>query len=169
MPWPRHTARLPAGARAAIDLPRGERVLAVAGLRDGAWVVATDQGLVGGGWRVPWSSVTHVQWYDDTATLAVASLEESGLVQHQSLELAEPGRLPETVHERVTATILLSRHVQVPAGGPGVRIVARRQPGRDEVLWQVVPDPGGDPDAIRADAIRDLADAVRAMRAELGL
>jgi len=48
-----------------------------------------------------------------------------------------------------------------------VRIVARRQPGSDEVQWQIVPDAGVD---LADAAVRARVDAaIRVMAAELGL
>jgi len=166
MRLPRRTPRLPDDARAALDLARGERVLSAGGLRGGGWVAATDQGLVGAGWRVTWSAATHAQWYDDVATLAVTWLDDAGERHERSLVLDEPGLLPEAVYERVTATILLSQRLPV-SGKRGVRIVARRQPGSDEVQWQIVPDAGVD---LADAAVRARVDAaIRVMAAELGL
>jgi hypothetical protein len=166
MRLPRRSTRLPDDARASLDLARGERVLSAARLRNGDWVAATDQGLVGAGWRVAWSSATHAQWYDDTSTLVVSWLDDGGGRQERPLVFDEPGLLPETVHERVTATILLSQHLPV-IGKQGVRIVARRQPGSEDVAWQIVPDDGVDP----ADPpVRARVDAaIRVMSSELGL
>jgi hypothetical protein len=166
MRFPRRTAHLPDDARAALDLERGERVLSAARRRDGDWVAATDQGLVGAGWRAEWSAATHAQWYDDASTLAVAWLDAEGGRHERSLVLDEPGLLPETVHERVTATILLSQHLAI-SGRRGVRVVARRQPGSDDVQWQVVPDPGVD--AADPQTSARVAAVIRAMAAELGL
>jgi hypothetical protein len=142
MRLPRRTPRLPDAARASLDLARGERVLSAGGLRGGDWVAATNQGLVGAGWRVAWSAATHAQWYDDASTLVVTWLDDAGERLERSLVLDEPGLLPETVHERVTATILLSQHLPV-SGKLGVRIVARRQPGSDEVQWRGSMPPSG--------------------------
>jgi hypothetical protein len=165
MRLPRRTTKLPDDARAPLRLAAGERVLAAARLSDGLWLVATDRGLVGTDLRQDWSSITHAQWYDEESSLAVAWLDGTGIAHETTLRIDEPGLLPETVHERVTATILLSRHVRV-AGRSGVRVVARRQPGADELLWQVVPDPGveaQDPQVrARIDAVVEL------MAVELG-
>jgi hypothetical protein len=166
MRWPGRTTRLPDDARASLDLARGERVLSTARLRDEGWVVATDQAVVGAGWRAPWSAATHAQWYDDASTLEVAWLDESGDRHERSLVLDDPGLVPETVHERVTATILLSRQLPV-TGRNGVTVVARRQPGSDDVEWQVVADAGVDAADPRVSA--RVEEAVQAMRAELGL
>jgi hypothetical protein len=166
MRWPRRTTRLPDDARAALGLARAERVLSAARRSDGGWLVATDQGLVGVGWRAAWSAATHAQWYDDAATLQVAWLDDAGERHDRSIVLDEPGLLPETVHERVTSTILLSRHLALH-DGHGVRVVARRQPGSDEIEWQVVADAGVDADDPQVSARVEAA--VRAMGAELGL
>jgi hypothetical protein len=166
MRFPRRTAQLPDDARATLGLARGERVLSAARLRDGGWVAATDQGLVGAGWRAPWSAASHAQWYDDAGTLEVAWLDDAGERRDRSLVLEEPGLLPETVYERVTATILLSRHLPV-RGRQGVSVVARRQPGSEEVEWQVVADAGVDAADPQVSARVD--EVVRAMSTELGL
>ena len=87
-------------------------------------------------WRAAWSAATHAQWYDDAATLVVAWLDDAGERHERSLVLDEPGLLPETVHERVTATILLSQPlaVQRTAGradrGPAPAGVGRGRSGR---------------------------------------
>jgi hypothetical protein len=166
MPWSRRTSRLPGDARAALHLARGERVLTAARVRDGEWVAATDQALVGPGWRAPWSAATHAAWYDDVATLEVAWLDAAGERQDRSLVLDDAGLLPETVHERVTATILLSRHLGVN-GRRGVSVVARRQPGSEDIEWQVVADAGVDANGPELSA--RVAEAVRSMGTELGL
>jgi hypothetical protein len=76
--------------------------------------------------------------------------------------LAEAGAVPETIQERVTATIVVSRHGALPGGG-GVRIVGRR--GRDgaDTRWTFVFDPGLDPadPGLRAQAEQLLEDLRR--------
>lgn len=163
MRWPRKTTRLPDDARAALLAP-GERVLAAAPLTGGGWLVASDRGLLAVGLRVGWSTIIHAQWYDDESRLSVTWLAPA-VAHERSLMIEEPGRLPETVHERVTATILLSRRVQLP-DRRGVRVVARRQPGCDDLRWQVVPDPGVDASAPVVSARVEAAK--RDIAAELG-
>lgn len=166
MRWPRRTPLLPDHARDALALARREPVLAAARAPDGSWVAATPSGLVGVGWRVDWAWVTHARWYDDAERLSVTWLDAAGDLHEKDLPLAEPGRVPETVHERVVATIVFSRRVSV-GDGRGVRVVARRQPRSQEVLWQVVPDAGVD---VSAPAVRAKVDATkRAIADELGL
>ena len=155
--------RRPRPSRGPSPLPLlpGERYLTAAKDASGAWVVASDRALVTAERRLPWVDVAHARWVDDDGVLAVEP------VDHEQpgwrAVLPEPGRLPETVHERVMASIVVTRRVPVPGGA--VRVVGR-DGGDGELRWQVVADPGVDGSA--AD-VRTAADsAVAALRAELG-
>ncbi|MFB9833903.1 hypothetical protein [Actinoallomurus acaciae] len=121
-----------------LTLGRGERVLAVSGE-----TVATDAALHfqdGAGFtRLPWERVEQAAWRD-----GVLAVREVGGGRH-SVHLSEPGSVPETVRERVTATVVVSTHVKLPGGG-GVRIAARRPAkGGGDPRWTLVFDPGLDP------------------------
>lgn len=158
---------MPADVRAALALGPRERVLAAA--REGApgaagWVVATNTGLVAQGLRIAWVDVAHVRWSTEESLLAVESVP--GVPAPRPLRLAEPGRLPETVHERVMASIVVSRRVSI-AGTRGVRVVARRGGGgRGALVWQVVPDAGVD--AEHPEVRRAVEETVQRLRAEIG-
>ena len=162
-PLPRRT-RLPADVRDALALAPGERVISAGRDSANGWVVATDLALHAPGRRMAWTDVVHAQWLPDEETLAVEPLP--GTVPTWRLSLREPGRLPETVRERVMASIVMSRRVSLPGGG--ARLVARRtgsSSDTSDLLWQVVPDPGTDlsDPLVRADVETQLA----MMRAEL--
>ena len=76
------------------------------------------------------------------------------------LRLADPGRVPETVHARVEGSIR-SRHRRDLPGG-GAWFVQRKVPGCDGIVLQVRPDPGTDVAAVRqvvADVERTLGRA----------
>jgi len=154
-------ARLPAEARAALGLARGERVLAAACTTDGRWVAATATHLVGAGEPVPWSLVGHAQWVDDDDVLLIDPV--AGAFPPLRLRLPVPGRLPETVHERVMASIVVTRRVQVTGGA--LRVVARRDEA-GPLAFQVLPEDGTDFGDERVRAAGE--DAVRRLRAELG-
>ncbi|MEV5751831.1 hypothetical protein AB0L00_28780 [Actinoallomurus sp. NPDC052308] len=120
-----------------VVLQRGERVLAV-----GGETVASDAALYLPGTdevtRLPWERVEQATWQD-----GVLAVREVGGRRH-TVPLTEPGSVPETVRERVTATVVVSTHVKLPGGG--VRIVGRRPPRADgEVRWSFVFDRGLDP------------------------
>jgi hypothetical protein len=152
---------LPDDARSALPLDRGEKAIAAAQLTDGSWVVATGTALVGVARRTPWADVAHAQWFDEEQLLVVDPVPGAGASLR--LRLAEPGRIPETVHERVMASIVLSRRVALPGGG-GARLVARRGDGAD-LTWQVVPDSETDLGAPGVQAAVD--EALAGLRSEL--
>jgi hypothetical protein len=158
----RRRDRLPEEIRATLPIERGERVLTAGRATDDRWVVATDRALIDGTRRTLWTDVVHAQWYDEEKVLEVDLLP--GDEPSYLLALAEPGRVPETVHERVMASIVLSRRVALPGGG--ARLVARRGEGSGETVWQVVVDDGVD---LADPAVRDRVDAALAdLQAELG-
>jgi hypothetical protein len=151
--------RLPVDARAALGLEAREQVIAAAPLTGGGWAAATAQALVGPGWRVEWADVAHAKWLAEDATLVLDPVP--GTFPPLRVRLAEPGRVPETVHERVMASIVVSRRVPVPGGS--VRVVGRRTDGGG-LTWQLVPD-GVDVDDPE---VRPVVDAALAgLRAEL--
>jgi hypothetical protein len=166
--WPRRT-RLPSDARDALGLRGSERVLAAATLAEGGWLAATGSALVAAGERLEWTEITAARWDREAATLTVQVLGRRGAqgpvhAEPRRWQVADPGFLPESVHERVMASIVVSRQVPVRAGA-GLRIVVRR--GADgELEWQVVADPGLDPDDpdVRSRSEREVA----RLRAELG-
>ncbi len=157
----RRRPALPEEVRSSLPLERGERVIAHGRDAEEGWVVATDRALLSGTGRTAWTDVAHAQWFDEEQVLALDPVPGTG--HPARLRLPEPGRLPETVHERVMASIVLSRRVAVPAGG-AVRLVARRGHAA-ELLWQVVPDPGTDLSAPGVQAHVD--EALARLRSEL--
>lgn len=144
---------LPPGVRAKLALDGGERVIAHAGGGGGDYVVATDRALhLPDGSRVGWESVEHAEWKAGVLHVReTVALGERPREHH--VRLADPGRLPETVRERITSTIAISQYEQLEKGH-GVRIVARRRPATGETVWTVIFDAGLDPHdpALRARA-----------------
>jgi hypothetical protein len=140
--------RLP-NRRPSIELAPGESELAraeseaglVVGTRD-ALYVPTGAGHV----RVPWEQVESADWDNEGDRLRVREVGTWGERRPEHLlTIADPGRLLELVRERVTATVLLQRHVAVD-GSRGVRVIARRAPsGGREVTWLFEYDEGIDP------------------------
>jgi hypothetical protein len=132
-------------------LAADERVLADSRTRRDEVVLATDLGLWIDDRRVPWHLVSKATW-------AAGALEviEAREVEHlagavvlladaEPRKLPEPGKVPETVHRRVTAAIHSRQHHDLPSGG--VWFVQRRTPAG--VVLHVRPDPGTDPDEVR--------------------
>ena len=151
--------------RPDLEVRPGEQVLAwatdasgevVGGTRDALYLTAAD------GARIPWEDVEAADWDLETSSLTVREVGSWGLTrpEHQ-ITIAEPGRLLELVRERVTASIVLQRHVAV-VGLRGVRVIARRAPhGRDEISWFFEYDEGIDPGdpSVQASAEAALATA----------
>lgn len=135
------------------SLESEERVLADSRTRRGEVVLATDRGLWIDDRRIPWHLVSKATWASGALEVIEASEEEhleGGVVLLADaapvrLALPEPGRIPETVHRRVTGAIRDRQHHELPSGGAW--FVQRRT--RDGVVLHVRPDPGTDPDEVR--------------------
>ena len=75
--------------------------------------------------------------------------------------LPSPGDLPRAVQSRVTGSVGPSTHHPLPGSG-GVRVAARRVPGRNGLHWTVRYDPGVDyDDPVVAKVTGELVEAAR--------
>lgn len=141
--------RLPAAVKAAAALTPGERVLAVARL-DAGWTFATTHALhvvttLGADGepdtarRVAWTDVRSVTTVPSELGLDVLLVDGA----RWSVPVgSSPGRLPETVRERVQNSVVHSRFLEVRRS-KGVHVSARRTP-EEQVSVQVSADPGID-------------------------
>jgi hypothetical protein len=164
--------------RSPVRVERGEKLLADAvaeeahlgGTRDALYVVrrlgtslALEETL-----RIPWEDVQAADWDAETTTLRVSEVGTWGEQRPEHVfTLPEPGRLLELVRERVTASVVLQRHVPIN-GRRGLRVIARRAPRGDRpISWIYEFDAGIDPDdpAVR----RAAEEALAAARADVGL
>jgi hypothetical protein len=164
--------RLPRGTPPQVRalVAAGERVLAWAFVRGGPTVVASTVALYVPDpadpdvhVRLPYEQVASATW--DEPVLDVVTV---GPRRHRFvLEIDDPGLVPETVRDRVTASIVVSEHVPL-AGSAGARITARRPPVGDAgVTWNVVFDAGLD---ASDPGLRAAADAaIERLRASTGL
>ncbi len=159
--------RLARSARPDLEVGSGERVLAWASDAEGGTVGATRDALYVSGTRIPWEQVEAAAWDLDSSTLRVSEVGSWGSVRPEHLLVLDaPGRLLQLVRERVTASVVLQRHVPV-AGRRGVRVIARRAPsGAGDLTWVYEYDDDVDPadPAVRLAA----ATALEAARGELG-
>ncbi len=129
------------------DLPEGftgrldadEQVLATAMLGGGGHLVVTSHGLwlpgPDGVRRLGWHLVSKASWKNGAIELVEAQERDvvDGAVliadlRPQRLRLAEPGRVPEMVHARVTGSIKSRHHRDLPGGGAW--FVQRKVAGR---------------------------------------
>ena len=139
-------------ARPPIPVAAGERLLAwaeadsgalVGGTRDALYVAAPDLEHT----RIPWEQVEAADWDTESSVLRVTEVGSWGERRPEhTFVIDEPGRLLELVRERVTASVVLQRHVALQ-GRRGVRVIARRAPRGDQPLqWVYEYDEGIDPD-----------------------
>lgn len=154
-----HRRRLPAALRPTLD--PDDRVVGWALTTAGEAVVATRLGLyLPGRARLGWHEIHKAVWSGETLTVVpseVVARREGYVVTADtapvSVTLPEPGNLPQAVRARVTRSVSFSAHHRLPGGG--VRVVARRVPGRDGLSWAVRYDPGTDPAAPAVTAATD--------------
>ncbi len=150
-----------------VGLGGGEKVL--------AWSVSADGTALGGtrsafhlvspggeAVRIPWAQVQAATWDSDTGRFQISEIGDYGRSRGEwSVELTDAATLLGLVNERVTASVVLQRHVPV-AGRRGVRVIARRAPsGPGELAWLFEFDEGVDPDdpVVMAAAQRALVEA----------
>ncbi|WP_203900659.1 hypothetical protein [Virgisporangium aliadipatigenens] len=137
-------------------LARDERVVAWAGATGDDVVVATNHGLwlpaPDGPSRLRWHEIHKATWSGRALAIVpsevVATHETYAVTADapgRTVTLLDPDRVPEQVRARVTKSVAFTSHHPLPAGG-GVRVVARRVPGRDGLSWAVRYDPDTAPD-----------------------
>jgi hypothetical protein len=103
---------------------------------DGTAVAATPTSLLAGAVVLPWTQVSKVAWEPPVLTVReVADVEDAGPLHR--FDLAEDDHLAETVRAQVTSSVAWSDVRRLEPSGK-VRVVARRVPGRDALLWQLV-------------------------------
>jgi hypothetical protein len=152
------------------DRMHGERVLAASAADDGTWLVGTRDGLHAlgeGSTSWPWEQVLRADWDEETGQLLVVPVGEFGRpVDQRTFALDDAADLLTLVRERVSASVVLQRHVAV-SGKRGFLLFARRPPGGGEISWAFEMDPGVDPadPAVRGAMDAALADA----RASVGV
>lgn len=157
----------PLRRRPDLDVARGERVLAAATADGISFGGTRDAFYPGDGRRVPWEEVERATWNSDDSQLTVAEVGSWGEARREHVyEVEEPDRLLQLIRERVTASVVLQRHVPID-GARGVRVIARRPPRGGELRWLFEYDEGVDPidPAVRQRAQAALAQA----RADVGV
>jgi hypothetical protein len=167
----RRKRKVPADVRAKLD--RDERVIASAPTvsassasastalastvdRDSA-VVVTNRGLwLPGRDRLGWHEIHKATWSGPRLTVvpavAVSEADRYTVMADDVavvVALTGPGDVPAEVRDRVTRSVAYTAHHPLPGGG--VRVVGRRVPGVNGVVWHVRYDEGtdaGDPDIV---------------------
>jgi hypothetical protein len=161
-------------------LDAGERWLAWARSADdrSQAVVATTLGLwLPGRPRLGWHQIHKAAWSGSRLTVIPSvpvgdpvPLDGAGSYavladdEPVTVTLTEPGDVPAEVRTRVTRSVAYTAHHPVPGGG--VRVVARRVPGVNGLVWHVRYDDGTphDDPAVVAATTQLVAEAVAARR-----
>ena len=130
--------QVPDVVRSVALLP-GERRLAWGLTGDGAPIVATPTRLVlPGGDSLDWIMVEKAAWRPPVLTVTeVAEVEGTG--REHVFTIDQDAALAELVHARVTSSVAWSDRRRLDPHG-AVRLVGRRVPGEDALLWQLVFD-----------------------------
>lgn len=168
----------PEAVRAAAELRSGEKVLAAA--QDDAtrgWVLATQWRLLqvsdpegAAGARVeldrPWLEVDTGAWDPDATVLSVTWVGGGRGQQWTLRRLTGPGRLPHIFWERVQASVVLTREIDL---GPRrkARVAIRKHLDTRELVDQVVLGRGARPDD--AELAREVAITRVELRDQVGL
>ena len=98
--------------RPRVDVAPGERVLAWTEATTGEVLAGTREALYLGGTRLAWEDVEAADWDRETEVFRVIEVGTWGEVRAEHrFAIGEPRRLLELVRERVTASVLLVRHV----------------------------------------------------------
>lgn len=162
--------RVPAEIRAVVP----GKVLAAVAAQDGTWLLGTRERFHAVGpdrteqLAIAWQGVLRADWDSDTFTLRIERVEDYGRpTTAYSFVLEQPDLMLQLVQERVTASVLLQRRVELERRR-GFSVIARRSPtGRGEITWAYELDPGLDPDDPAVMAAADAA--LREARESLGL
>lgn len=155
----------PPELRPAVE--RDERILTWATTTsEGAVVVATNRGLwLPGLHRLGWHEIIKATWSGRELTVVPGRVVEERdgytVVADQpaiSALLLEPRHVPHQVQVRVTKSVPITSHHELPGGG--VRVAARRVSGVDGLTWTVRYDPGT-PIAESAELTDEIVDRAR--------
>jgi hypothetical protein len=159
--------------RDSLPLAHGERVLTLTCDGNGEWAAATERALYHCGgepsgrppeWvRLGWEEIGNVSWDERECTLTVAGLLPT-LARRTVLHLPNGTALGRLAHERVTWTSLVRTEVTLGEHGRA-RVIGRRQPGSDELVWLIGVDGPLDTPGLQA----TLETALGELRRDLGL
>lgn len=157
----------------SVPTRRGEQVLAVA--QDdltGAWIALTtyrlmtltDVGEVA--LDRPWHEVDTGAWDPDSATLSLSWVGGSGGLQWQLRQRTGPGGVPQVLRDRVSASVVLVREVDLGSRRTA-RVSIREVLGTRELVDQVLRGRGarGDDQELK----REIARCRRDLREQVGL
>jgi hypothetical protein len=176
----RTAARARAEAQRSLPLVGGEHALVVVCADGGRWMAGTDRALYHSRRelsRAPttaewvllgWEEVAGLAWDADSGVVTVTGLLPT-VPPRTVVPLSVKPALGETLaglaRERISSTDVVRTRLDLGQHG-AVRVIGRRAPGTDELVWLAVVPPSARDDAGAAAALRD---ALRRLRADLGV
>ncbi len=133
---------------ALLPLAPGERLLTTTCDRGGAWVAASERALYHHGgnsprrsapgceWaRVGWEEVGSASWDPDECMLTLRGLLPTA-PRRTVLHIPDGAGLADLARERVAWSALVRTEIDMGKHGTA-RVIGRRQPGTDELVWLV--------------------------------
>ena len=109
-------------------LPKSDRLLAWTNHQTGL-IAASDHHLVSisdlANCVIPWESSLQAKWQPPNLTL-VTKVDSDSSINSQTWILDSPGQMPLVVRDRVTATVVIDRLLELKSAGR-VRFIARRK------------------------------------------
>jgi hypothetical protein len=134
-------------ARELAGLAPNERILAK-GWADSQPVMITDRafywGLRTASTRIGWEQIARADWDAESSTLTIIGLLP-GAPRKLMFQLRR-GEIAALVADRVAASQVISKRVDLDGVG-SARVIARRKPGSDELVWLVALANGTSPHA----------------------
>jgi hypothetical protein len=176
----RTAARARAAAQHSRPLVGAEHSLVVVCADGGRWIAGTDRALyhsrrelsrapTTAEWvRLGWEEIAGLAWDADAGVVTVTGLLPT-VPPRMVLPLPVPPAVGETLaglaRERISSTEVVRTRLDLGQHG-AVRVVGRRAPGTDELVWLAVVPTAARDDAGAAAA---LSDALRRLRVDLGV
>ena len=163
MKWFSKPELLPAHAKN--QLLGGEHLLAWSYHQAGILII-TDQGIIdvleSNSLRYPWNQVLSATWAEPNLVVNCTAVD--GAPFSKTWLLNEPGLVPVAVRDRVTASLLIDKLIEVDEVGP-VRFIAHRS--NQGVLWTTITDESV---ALHSEPARSrIAQALANLRSTLGV
>ena len=115
--------------------------------------------------RIRWDQIGKAAWAQPH--LRVTLIDAKGAsAETLSWELVEPADLPAAVHDRVTASVVVTERTEL-APGASALLVARRNADEDTIWWAVVLESGVNPKDPQLLALAGIA--LKQLRESLGV
>ncbi len=141
------------------ELPKARDRLATATTDSGEQLIGTVGALYWGTdpvQRFPWVQLVNMHFSNEDNELTWVTDQGS-----HTVTLEKPGRLPELMFERIEASILTRKEVEI--AGLKVLLIARRDE-KGECVWQMQTT-----SALPASAAEELAEVIRQTKLDLGI